>query len=64
MVINKLQKLEDALGETEETKETGETVEKEEIWKGFKSSQAKPVEILAHLNMGKEEVIKRCPFSN
>ena len=31
MVINKLQKLEDALGETEETKETGETVKKEEI---------------------------------
>ena len=55
---------EQALRETEETKETGETVEKVESWKGFKSSQVKPVEILAHLNMGKEEVIKRCPFSN
>ena len=54
---------EQALGETEETKETGETVEKVESWKGFKSSQVKPVEILAHLNIGKEEVIKRCPFS-
>ena len=55
---------EQALGETEETKETGETVEKVESWKGFKSSQVKPVEILAHLNIGEEEVIKRCPFSN
>ena len=54
---------EQALGETEETKETGETVEKVESWKGFKSSQVKPVEILAHLNIGEEEVIKRCPFS-